>query len=162
MIPVLLVSTDNHAFAFRREDVEVATLLPRLERRPGDIELLEGWFRLGADTIPTISLAKVLGLDPEPPKIADHLVVTSSQNRIAWRVRRVLDLQEVGWDDLRMLDHVAEPSPCYVASFEHEERPVFLLNVGALLLVEEQSRLRAAAERKNHRLSALEQVGDDV
>ncbi len=162
MIPVILVSTDSHAFAFRREDVEVATLLPRLERRPGDIELLEGWFRLGADSIPSISLATVLGLEPEPPKITDHLLVTTPQSRIAWRVRRVLDLHEVGWDDLQMLDHVAEPSPYYVASFEHEGRTVFLLNVGALLLVEEQARLRAAAERKKSRIDALEQVGDDV
>lgn len=162
MIPVVLVSTDKHAFAFRREDVEIVTLLPQLEHRPGDIELLEGWLRLGGDVLPTISLATILGMEGETPKLADHLVVTSTQNRIAWRVRRVIGLDEVGWDDLQMLDHSAEPSACYVASFEREGRSVFLLNVSALLLVEEQARIRTAVERKNRRLEALEQVGDDV
>lgn len=159
MIPVLLVSTEEHTFAFRRADVEIVTLLPRLERRPGDMEMLEGWFRLGEEALPTMSLAGILGMKVEEPRLSDHLVVTTPQARIAWRVRRVVGLDEVGWDDLSMIEHSCEPTPCYVASFERDGQTVFLLNVSGLMLVEERERLREAAERKRQRLEALERVG---
>lgn len=161
MIPVLLVSTEEHTFAFRREDVEVVTLLPRLERRPSDMDLLEGWFRLGAESLPTMSLARVLGMKVEKSRLSDHLVVTVSQGKMAWRVRKVIGLDDVAWNDLSMVEHSCEPTPCYVASFERDGQTVFLLNVGGLLLVEERERLRESAERKRGRLEALERADSD-
>lgn len=155
MIAVLLVSTEEHALAFRREDVELVTLYPRLERRPSDIDLVEGWLRLGGTSVPTISLAKILGLAAEPPQLSDHLVLSGAGGRVAWRVRRVLELDEVRWDELSMIEHSAEPTPCYVASFERAGQTVFLLNVSGLMLAEERERLRQAAERKQARLEAL-------
>ena len=162
MISVLLVSTDQHTFAFRREDVEVVTLLPALETRPGDIARVEGWLRLADSSLPVLSLASVLGSPLESPQLSDHLVVTTAGGRIAWRVRRVLGLDEVGWEGLAMVEHSAEPTPCYVASFEREQETVFLLNVSGLMLVEERERLREAAERKQSRLEAISGGDRDV
>lgn len=155
MIAVLLVSTEEYTLAFRREDVELVTLLPRLEHRPSDIALVEGWLRLGSDPVPTISLATILGLPAEPSQLSDHLVVSAAGGRVAWRVRRVLELDDVSWDELSMIEHSAEPTPCYVASFERDGQTVFLLNVSGLMLTEERERLHQAAERKQARLEAL-------
>lgn len=161
MITVLLVSTEEHTLAFRREDVELVTLLPRLERRPSDIDLVEGWIRLGSDSLPAISLAQILGFPAEPPRLSDHLVVSVAGGRVAWRVRRVLELDEVSWQELDMIEHSAEPTPCYVASFERDKRAVYLLNVSGLMLAEERELLCHAAARKQARLEVLKD-GDAV
>lgn len=155
MISLVLAETDHHHFAFRREDVESVLLLPRLARHPGDIALIEGWLDLRGEVLPTISLAVVLGLGEEPPQLSDHLVLTSLQPRVAWRVRRVSGLGEVGWESLRLLEHSAEPTPCYVADFQHEGNSTHLINVSGLLMAEEQERLRGAEAKRAERLRQL-------
>ena len=161
MISLLLARTESHHFAFRSEDVETVLLLPRLQRQPGDIAMIEGWFCLRGQSVPTISLAKVLGLGEEPPQLSDHLILSSRPPRVAWRVRRVSGLGEVGWESLRLLEHSAEPAPCYVASFEWEGQSTNLINVAGLLLAEELERVQQAEARKAARLLELESENDE-
>lgn len=156
MISLLLARTESHRFAFRREDVESVLLLPALYTRPGDISLIEGWLNLQGHGVPVISLAAILGLQPEPPQLSDHLVLTVQLPRVAWRVRRVSGLGEASWEELRLLEHTAEPTPCYVAEFHHEGQQVNLLNVTGLLLAEEQQRLRQAEHKLEGRLRGLQ------
>jgi chemotaxis signal transduction protein len=122
--------------------------------------MIEGWLSLRGQSVPAISLAGVLGLGHEPPLLSDHLILTAALPRVAWRVRRVSGLGEVGWESLRMLEHAAEPTPCYVASFEMDGQFTNLINVGGLLLAEEQERLQRSTEKKVARLQELEVHGD--
>lgn len=154
----MLAETEKHRFAFRSEDVDSIFLLPRLTQRPGDIPLIEGWLKLRGDSLPVISLARVLGMDPEPPLLSDRLILTVTDPRVAWRVRHVGGLRDLSWEDLRLLEHSAEPTPCYVAAFEHDGHDVQLLNVSGLLMVEEQERLRQAEEKRLRRLGELEEA----
>jgi chemotaxis signal transduction protein len=158
VISLLLAETQTHHFAFRREDVESVLLLPRLGQHPGDIPLIEGWLQLRGESLPVISLATALGVGEEPPRLSDRLVLTSLQPRVAWRVRQVGSLGEITWEELRLLEHSAEPTPCYVAVFQHEGHDVHLLNVSGLLMVEEQERLRQAEQRRAERLERLERL----
>lgn len=155
MISLVLARTELHRFAFRREDVDSVLLLPALYRRPGDIALVEGWLNLQGHGIPVISLASILGLEPEPPQLSDHLVLTVQLPRVAWRVRRVSGLGEVGWESLRLLEHSAEPTPSYVAEFDLDGEPFNLINVAGLLLAEEQQRLREAEHKLEERLRGV-------
>lgn len=161
MIPLLLARTETHHFAFRREDVDSVLLLPRLQRHPGDIPLIEGWLNLRGHMVPCISLAGVLGLPPEAPRLSDHLVLTVASPRVAWRLRRVDGLGQVGWESLSMLEHSAEPTPCYVAQFQHEGHSTSLLNVTGLLLAEEQERVGRAEAKRARRLGNLAPVDGD-
>ncbi len=158
MIPLLLARTEAHGFAFRREDVEEVLLLPRLNQRAGDISLIEGWLSLRGQGLPVISLATLLGLGQEPSSISDHLILTRQRPRVAWRVRRVSGLAEIGWESLQLLEHAAEPKPCYVAHFEWEGETINLVNVAGLLLAEEQQRLERAEEKRQARLGDLRGV----
>lgn len=155
MIPLLYVKTEEQHFAFRNEDIQVVLQLPRLRRQAGDIPLIEGWFDYRGESFPAISLAKILGLGEEPPTISDHLLLTVELPKVAWRVRRVEGLGEVGWESLRMLEHSAEPSPCYAAFFEHAGQLIHLVNVSGLLLLEERERLQEAEKKKQTRLEEL-------
>jgi chemotaxis signal transduction protein len=159
VIAILLARTESHRFAFRREDVDSVMLLPRLRAGPGDIPLIEGWLDFRGHGVPTISLAAVLDLGPEPALVSDHLILTAQSPRVAWRVRRVAGLGEVGWESLELLEHSAQPTPCYVARYQDEGETVHLLNVSGLLLREEQERVRAAQDKRQTRLQQLE-AGD--
>jgi chemotaxis signal transduction protein len=161
VISLLLARTESHDFAFRSEDVETVLLLPRLQRQPGDIAMIEGWFCLRGLSVPVVSLSKVLGLGQEPPQLSDHLLLTSRLPRVAWRVRRVSGLGEVGWESLRLLEHSAEPAPCYAASFQWEGQSTNLINVAGLLLAEELERMQEAETRRAARLLELENETDE-
>lgn len=156
MISLLLARTERHHFAFRREDVESVLLLPALYQRPGDISIIEGWLNLQGHGVPVVSLAAILGLAPEPRELSDHLILTTQQPRVAWRVRRVSGLGQVGWEGLRLLEHSSEPTPCYVAEFDLDGHTVNLINVAGLLLAEEQQRLQQAEHKRELRLKELQ------
>lgn len=156
MISLLMARVEQHRFAFRLEDVREVLLLPQLEHRAGDMKLIEGWLRLGEEKFPTLSLAGILGLGEEPPDVSDHLVLTNSSPTVAWRVRRVEGLAQLSWEDLKLVEHTAEATPCYVAQFDPDDGPTtLLLNVSGLLMVEEKERLKCVEEKRSQRLEKL-------
>ncbi len=155
-----MTRVEEHRFAFRLEDVREVLLLPELEHRAGDMEMIEGWLKLGREKFPTLSLSAILGLGEEPPNVSDHLVLTNPTPQIAWRVRRVEGLAKLGWEDMKLVEHTADATPCYVAQFDPDDGPsTLLLNVSGLLMAEEKARLRCVEEKRSKRLEKLAEGG---
>lgn len=151
MIPLLLARLNQERYAFYAQDVSEVILCPKLRHFASEGTILDGFFQIGDEWLPVISLAVLL--NGEAPDLAhyDVLVVARTDPPYAIRVSSVDGVIQTSWEELAPLDSSLEVSPASAARLQVDSDPVLLLVVSELLLEKEREFLRAATLRMSER-----------
>ena len=157
MIPLLLVRLQEERYAFYAQDVTEVLLCPKLRAFHAEISLVDGFFRLGADWVPVVSLASLLDQEPPPQEMYDALLLVKTAPRLAVRVSKVDGISTFAWDELNPLDSPLDGGPSAAARLEVDSEPVLLLVASDLLLEKE----RILIETASIRMAAREQRAEE-
>ena len=151
MIPLLLVRLREQRYAFYAQDVTEVVLCPKLRPFHAEISLVDGFFRLGADWVPVVSLASLLDQEPPPLEMYDVLLMVKTSPRLAVRVSKVDGISTFSWDELNPLDSPLDGGPSAAARLQVDSEPVLLLVASDLLLEKEKLLVESASRRMTER-----------
>lgn len=151
MIPLLLVRLREQRYAFYAQDVAEVLLCPKLRPFHTEITLVDGFFRLGSEWIPVLSLANLLDQEPTPIEHYDVLLLVKTTPRMAVRVTKVDGVGRFSWDELSPLDSPLDGGPSAAARLEVDSEPVLLLVASDLLLEKERLLIETASAKMQER-----------
>ncbi|MBM6594804.1 chemotaxis protein CheW [Microvirga pudoricolor] len=156
---ILLFEVGGVGCALRRQEVRELLPMPHLWRPPALPRSVAGFFNLGGQAVPVVTLATLFGLEaPGLTKEAEayrHLMLIDrlgGSGPAAFLVDRVIDLVTV--DEARLSPVPASDTlnGCIEAEIEHSGALVHLLSLERILLAEERQSLADLSGRAQERL----------
>ena len=151
MIPLLLVRLREQRYAFYAQDVTEVLLCPKLRPFHTELSLVDGFFRLGSEWVPVLSLATLLDQEPPPLGHYDVLLLVKTSPRMAVRVTKVDGVNSFSWDELSPLDSPLDGGPSAAARLQVDSEPVLLLVASDLLLEKERLLIETASAKMEER-----------
>jgi purine-binding chemotaxis protein CheW len=158
-LQILLFEVGGVGCALRRNEVRELLPVPQLWRPPALPKPVAGFFNLGGQAVPVITLSVLFGLEmPLGTKEAEayrHLMLIdrlSGGGPAALLVDRVLDLVAVPDSRLSPVPASETLNGCIEAEIEHDGALVHLLSLERILLAEERQSLAELSSKAQDRL----------
>jgi purine-binding chemotaxis protein CheW len=159
-LQILLFEVGGIECALRRDEVRELLPLPRLWRPPNLPKPVAGFFNLGGQAVPVVTLGILFGIEARSgnaeAEAYRHLMLVdrlSGTGPAAFLVDRVLDLVTLQSDRLSPVGESETLNGCVEAEIEHEGRLVHLLSLQRILLAEERQSLAELGRTAQDRLS---------
>ncbi|HEY3997653.1 MAG TPA: chemotaxis protein CheW [Candidatus Xenobia bacterium] len=132
---LLVFELAGQAYALPLAAVREIVFRPELSRPAGLPSLLQGFFALGTELVPVLSLRRLLGLpEGEPGRYTPVLVLPGPHHPLALAVDALIDMAPA---DALTVDPHASVNGCVSGHAQLGERPVSVLDPPRLLLEQE-------------------------